>query len=144
MTNQPPPLDLREIHVLVVEDNMQNLVLMTRLLAFAGIHHYQWKSSGRQVLELADTMPRLDLVLMDLHLPHEDGYTALANLRKHPRLKNTRIVAVTANANQQEMNRAKAAGFSGFLGKPLNPDRFPDQIKAILNDVPVWDLGFNA
>jgi two-component system cell cycle response regulator DivK len=39
------------------------------------------------------------------------------------------------------MDRARAAGFDGFLGKPLDPDRFPDQIQKILNGQPVWELG---
>lgn len=141
---QPAFVDPGDAHVLVVEDNMQNLVLITRLLAFIGIDHYEWKSSGWQVLEFADTMSRLDLILMDIHLPHEDGYDALKRFRADPRLANTRIVAVTADANSESMEKAKKAGFNGFLGKPIDPDKFPEQIRAILRNQPVWDLGIRA
>jgi two-component system cell cycle response regulator DivK len=62
------PVDPQNAYVLVVEDNLQNLVLIARLLAFLGVQRYEWKASGWQVLEFADTMPRVDLVLMDIHL----------------------------------------------------------------------------
>jgi two-component system cell cycle response regulator DivK len=88
-------------------------------------------------------MPRLDLVLMDIHLPHEDGYDALHKLRADPRFADTRIVAITADANEAAMKKAKDSGFDGFLGKPIDPDLFPEQIKAILKGEEVWDLGYH-
>ncbi len=135
-------IDPKEAYVLVVEDNLQNLVLIARLLAFIGVHRYEWKASGWQVLEFADTMPRVDLVLMDIHLPYEDGYDALAKLRGDPRFADTRVVAVTADANPASMEKAKQAGFDGFLGKPIDPDKFPSQIISILQGKQVWDLGY--
>jgi two-component system cell cycle response regulator DivK len=135
-------IDPKEAYVLVVEDNLQNLVLIARLLAFIGVHRYEWKASGWQVLEFADTMPRVDLVLMDIHLPYEDGYDALAKLRGDPRFADTRVVAVTADANPSSMEKAKQAGFDSFLGKPIDPDKFPSQIISILQGKQVWDLGY--
>ena len=137
-------IDPKNAYVLVVEDNLQNLVLIARLLAFIGVHRYEWKASGWQVLEFADTMPRVDLVLMDIHLPYEDGYEALANLRRDTRFDQTRVVAVTADANPASMEKARKAGFDGFLGKPIDPDRFPDQIVSILQGETVWDLGYKS
>jgi two-component system cell cycle response regulator DivK len=137
-------IDPKEAYVLVVEDNLQNLVLIARLLAFIGVRRYEWKASGWQVLEFADTMPRVDLVLMDLHLPYEDGYDALAKLRSDKRFAKTKVVAVTADANPASMEKAKSAGFDGFLGKPIDPDKFPDQIIKILQGNSVWDLGYQS
>ncbi len=136
------PIDPKDAYVLVVEDNLQNLVLIARLLAFIGVRRYEWKASGWQVLEFADTMPRVDLVLMDLHLPYEDGYDALAKLRSDSHFANTRVVAVTADANPASMEKARNAGFDGFLGKPIDPDKFPDQIIDILQGKSIWDLGY--
>jgi two-component system cell cycle response regulator DivK len=136
------PVDPHDAYVLVVEDNLQNLVLIARLLAFLGVQRYEWKASGWQVLEFADTMPRVDLVLMDIHLPYEDGYDALKRLRADPRFKHTRVVAVTADANPPAMEKARQAGFDGFLGKPIDPDKFPNQIRAVLQDEQIWDLGY--
>lgn len=135
-------IDPKDAYVLVVEDNLQNLVLIARLLTFIGVRRYEWKASGWQVLEFADTMPRVDLVLMDLHLPYEDGYDALAKLRSDARFAETRVVAVTADSNSTTMEKAKKAGFDGFLGKPIDPDKFPDQIISILQGNMVWELGY--
>ncbi len=143
MNSIKTPVEPKDAYVLVVEDNLQNLVLVARLLAFIGIRRYEWKASGWQVLEFAGTMPKLDLVLMDIHLPHEDGYDALRKLKADPRFANTRIVAITADANESTMQKAKKAGFDGFLGKPIDPDLFPEQIKAILQGEEVWNLGYH-
>ena len=134
------PIDPANAYVLVVEDNIQNFVLIARLMAFLGVKQCQWKASGWQVLEFADSMPRVDLVLMDIHLPYEDGFEALARLRNEPRFKDTLIVAITADANEGTFKRAKQFGFDGFIGKPIDPDRFPEQIKAILRGEAVWHM----
>jgi len=76
---------------------------------------------------------------MDIRLPYEDGYSAMRKIRQSPRLKATPIVAVTAEASLEEMNKARQAGFDGFMGKPLDPDRFPDQIQRILSGETVWE-----
>ena len=128
--------------VLVVEDNVSNFVLIARLLGFLGIH-CEWKTSGYEVVEFADTLPQLDMVLMDIRLPYEDGYSALKKIRQSIRLQSVPVVAVTAEGTQEELNRARMAGFDGFIGKPLDPDRFPDQIQRIMADKPVWELGFS-
>lgn len=129
----------KDLTVLVVEDNVSNFVLIARMLGYMGIH-CEWKTSGYEVVEYADTLPRLDLILMDIRLPYEDGYGALKKIRASEHLKSIPIVAVTAEASEEQLNKARAAGFDGFLGKPLDPDRFPDQIRRILNGEAVWEL----
>ncbi len=134
--------DLRDTCVLIVEDNVRNYALLARLLSFMGVKQTEWKRSGWHVLEFAtDTMPQLDLILLDIHLPEEDGYEVLARLREDERFRNTRIVAVTADISSVNLTRAQAAGFDGFLAKPINVDLFPDQIRRILQGESVWDLG---
>jgi two-component system cell cycle response regulator DivK len=129
----------KDATVLVVEDNVANFVLIARMLGYMGIH-CEWKTSGYEVVEYADTLPRLDLILMDIRLPYEDGYGALRKIRSSPSLKNTRVVAVTAEASPEQLRKAREAAFDGFLGKPLDPDRFPDQIRRILAGEPVWEI----
>ena len=125
--------------VLVVEDNVSNFVLIARMLGFMGIH-CEWKTSGYEVVEYADALPHLDLILMDIRLPYEDGFGALRKIRTSKSLKTIPVVAVTAEASSDQMHRAQEAGFDGFIGKPLDPDRFPDQIRRILTGSPVWEI----
>lgn len=132
-------LDLQNVTVLVVEDNVSNFVLIARLLGYLGIH-CEWKTSGYEVVEYADLLPKLDLILMDIRLPYEDGYEALKKIRSSPKLASIPVIAVTAEASLEQMQKAHAAGFDGFIGKPINPDRFPEQIREILNGKPVWEL----
>ncbi|MCJ7435170.1 MAG: response regulator [Anaerolineales bacterium] len=128
----------KDATVLVVEDNVSNFVLIARMLGYLGIH-CEWKTSGYEVVEYADTLPRLDLILMDIRLLYEDGYGALKKIRASDRLKTVPIIAVTAEASTEQMRKARESGFDGFLGKPLDPDRFPDQIRRILSGDPVWE-----
>jgi len=146
MTNDNPPIasneeifsNLQNKTVLVVEDNIGNFMLIARMLTIYGVH-CEWKTSGFEVVEFAATLSNLDLVLMDIRLPYEDGYGAMRKIRKSGKFENIPIVAVTANSGLEQMNSAQMAGFDGFIGKPLNPDRFPDQINRILTGKPVWE-----
>ena len=124
MSTQP-----KEATILVVEDNFQSFVLITRLLAYL------------QVLEFAESRPHIDLILMDIFLPEEDGYQVLERLRAHSRFRDTLVIAVTADASLENMEHARSAGFDGFIGKPLDPDRFPNQIRNILRGEAVWEPG---
>ncbi|MDI6769351.1 MAG: response regulator [Anaerolineales bacterium] len=133
-----PPIP-KDATVLVVEDNVSNFVLIARMLGYLGIH-CEWKTSGYEVVEYAATLPRIDLILMDIRLPYEDGYGALKKIRASERLKKVPIIAVTAEANQEQMNKARQSGFDGFLGKPLDPDRFPEQIRRIMRGEAVWEI----
>ncbi len=132
-------VDLKDITVLVVEDNVSNFVLIARLLGYLGIH-CEWKTSGYEVVEYADLLPKLDLILMDIRLPYEDGYEALKKIRSSPKLSSIPVIAITAEASMEQMQKAHSAGFDGFIGKPIDPDRFPEQIQNILNGEPVWEL----
>jgi two-component system cell cycle response regulator DivK len=129
-----------EAHILVIEDNIYNYTLMARLLGFVGVGSVEWSRTGRHVTQLA-SLPSVDLVLLDIHLPDEDGYLTLARLRATEHFHATRFVAVTAEATEDNLRRAREAGFDGFIAKPIDPDRFPGQIKAALHGEGVWDLG---
>ncbi len=130
---------LSDKHILVVEDNVNNYNLILRLLTELGIEHCEWLSSGWKVAQEADTQEQIDLILLDIMLPYEDGFEVHKKLRQHPRLKDCTIVAVTANASETYMQRAIKEGFNGFIGKPLDPDRFPAQITRILEGRSVWE-----
>jgi two-component system cell cycle response regulator DivK len=131
------PTNIKNTIVLIVEDNVSNFILMARLLEHIGIQ-CEWKSSGYEVVEYANALPHIDLILMDIRLPYEDGYEALQKIRASKRLKDIPVLAVTAYAGDEQMGRAKSAGFNGFLGKPLNPDLFSEQVRQMIAGEPVW------
>lgn len=134
--------ELRDVSVLIVEDNVRNYALLARLLSFMGVRQTEWKRSGWHVLEFAqETMPQVDLILLDIHLPEEDGYEVLGRLRQDEYFRGTRIVAVTADITSANLARAQAAGFDGFLAKPIDVDHFPEQVRRILDGESVWDFG---
>jgi two-component system cell cycle response regulator DivK len=64
----------------------------------------------------------------------------LEKLRAHPRFKDTLIIAVTADVSMENLEHARHAAFDGFIGKPIDPDRFPNQIRNILQGEQVWEL----
>lgn len=132
------PTDAR---VLVIEDNIYNYTLIARLLKHLGVQYIDWSRTGRQVHGLETSLTKVDLVLLDIHLPYEDGYATLERLRANSYFDQTYVVAVTAEATEDNMRRARKAGFDGFIAKPLDPDRFPEQIGLILKGEGVWDLG---
>ena len=102
--------------VLVVEDNVSNFVLIARMLGFLGIH-CEWKTSGYEVVEYADTLPKVDLILMDIRLPYEDGYSALRKIRLSDRLKAVPVIAVTAEGGQEQIDcRPRDPGGAGAAG----------------------------
>jgi two-component system cell cycle response regulator DivK len=138
MMSEQKSVKPEDAHVLVVEDNPASFALTARLLAYTGVKHPEWKTTGWGVVEYAEQMGRVDLILMDLRLPVEDGYEALKQIRSHPQLRDTLVVPITALGTATEMQRAKEAGFDGFLAKPLDVKMFPEQIKKILNGEQVW------
>jgi two-component system cell cycle response regulator DivK len=124
--------------ILVVEDNIGNFKLIARMLESLGAQ-CEWKTSGYEVVEFAETLPHIDLILMDIRLPYEDGYSAMRKIRQHAQFNGIPIIAVTANTGVDQMRQAKLAGFDGFIGKPLDIDRFPEQIHRILSGQSVWE-----
>lgn len=134
------PIKLKEATILIVEDSLSDFVLMARMLAYMGIPRCEWKTSGGQVVEFVYSLPRIALILINICLPYEDGYAVLREIRAMRRLKDTIVVAFTAEASQEQMHKALAAGFDGYLGHPLDPDDFPDRIGRMLRGEPVWEL----
>ena len=136
-------IEPKDAHILVVEDNLQNMLLLSRLLDHIGVKSYQWKASGWQMFEVVEEMPRVDVILLDINLPQENGYEVLAKIKADPRLSETRVIAVTADAHPETMKKAQEAGFDGFLGKPIKPANFPTQLVDILQGKAIWNLGQN-
>jgi two-component system, cell cycle response regulator DivK len=105
-------------HILVVEDNQTNMKLVRDVLQARGYRVHE-ATSGRQAVELA-TEHGPDLVLMDIQLPDIDGIEALGRLRADDRTASIPVIALTALAMQGDRERFQAAGFDGYVSKPVD------------------------
>ena len=113
--------------VLHVEDNSDNRMLVRRLLESCG---YQVLEAGnaekaRQVLKAN----RPNLILMDINMPDEDGYTLTTEIKHMPNQAGVPIVAITANVMKGDRERTLSAGCDGYIEKPIDIDRFLEQVE---------------
>lgn len=116
--------------VLVVEDNRANLDLMSYLLRAFG-HETLHAGDGEQGLALAHT-ERPDLIICDIQLPRRDGYALARDLKSRPSLAAIPLIAVTALAMVGDRERVLAAGFDGYIPKPISPETFVRELETFL------------
>ena len=110
----------RGARVLVVDDQETNVRLLERILTRAGYRHIEGITDSRQVTERVEDF-RPDLVLLDLHMPHVDGFAVLRLLRSEvPETARLPVLVLTANATPDAKLRALAAGASDFVTKPFD------------------------
>ena len=116
--------------ILVVEDMPSNRALASKLLRSAGHEVLLAETASQGVALASEQLP--DLVLMDLTLPDMDGREALHELRGQDRTADLHVVAFTAHAMQGDRSQALAAGFDGYVSKPIDFATFADTISALL------------
>lgn len=114
--------------ILYIEDNRDNRMLVRRVL-MASDYDFQVEEaeSAMQGIEMARRNPP-DLILMDVSMPEMDGLTATGHIRNMPELRDTVIVALTANAMQGDKERTLEAGCDGYIRKPIDVDKLPEDI----------------
>jgi two-component system cell cycle response regulator DivK len=113
--------------ILVVEDNERNMRLFCDVLQASGYRTLE-ATTGESAVALAiDHGP--DLVLMDIQLPDIDGVEALGRLRADERSASLPVLALTAQAMEGDRERFLAAGFDGYLSKPVNIADFVTTVK---------------
>lgn len=113
--------------ILVIEDNEQNLYLMTFILEKHGYEVIQARD-GREGIELARQLIPM-MILLDIQLPGMDGYAVARELRGNSALANVPIVAVTSYAMAGDRERVLEAGCTGYIEKPINPETFVAEIE---------------
>jgi len=116
--------------ILVIEDNPQNLELMSYLLRAFG-HVVVTAIDGAEGLDLAGR-EMFDVIICDVHLPKFDGYEVVRRLKKDPVLRWIPVVAVTALAMVGDRDKVLAAGFDGYIDKPIAPELFVKQVEAFM------------
>ncbi|HYE89219.1 MAG TPA: ATP-binding protein [Vicinamibacterales bacterium] len=118
---------LRDVRVLVVEDDADARDLVVHLLEQAGALVFA-AGSAQQALDVLDAA-NPDVIVSDVGMPNEDGYSLIGAIRQRGgRLGSVPAVAVTAYAGAQDHERALAAGFQAHLGKPIAPDQLIETV----------------
>ncbi len=117
--------------IIVVEDQPDNLKLLTTLLTLKG-HKVIGLLTGDQLADVVRSQePAPDLVLLDIQLPGRDGYAVLEELKTLPG-RSWKVVALTAHALPEDRERASAAGFDGYITKPIDVRTFPAEVARYL------------
>jgi two-component system, cell cycle response regulator DivK len=117
--------------VLIIEDNEQNMYLLTYLLEASGYHVLQ-ATSGLEGVKAAISND-VDIILLDIQLPGMDGYAVTREIRKSPLKTATPIIAVTSYAMPGDREHAMEAGCTGYIEKPINPETFISEMEMNAN-----------
>lgn len=130
-----PPTPRQPKQVLYVEDNPVNVLLMQNTLARMPDIQLKIATTGETGLSMALKAPP-DLILMDIHLPGMSGYDTLKHLRQHPETRDIPVIAVSAAALSEEIERGLAAGFRRYITKPFNIQDLLNQMREDLDTAP--------
>lgn len=116
--------------ILYVEDNLDNRVLVRRILEAEGFKVVE-AASGHEAFQKLETITP-HLILMDINLPEIDGYTLTTTLKSKlsPAIP---IVALTANVMKGDREKTLQAGCDGYIQKPIDVDALPNQIRSFLS-----------
>jgi CheY-like chemotaxis protein len=121
---------LMDDELLIIEDNAQNFYMMRFLLEKNGFSVIG-AENGRLEIDMAlQHKPRA--ILLDIQLPEMDGYAVAEELKKNPKVANIPIIAVTSYAMVGDRERILAAGATGYIEKPIDPETFVEEIKEYL------------
>jgi two-component system cell cycle response regulator DivK len=118
--------------ILYIEDNRDNRMLVRRIL-MASDYDFVVEEADNAItgIEMAEKNPP-DLILMDMSMPEMDGLTATRKIRTMDKLRDILIVALTANAMEGDKERTLEAGCNGYIRKPIDVDKLPDEILSYL------------
>ncbi|HOP46306.1 MAG TPA: response regulator [Desulfobacteraceae bacterium] len=112
--------------LLIIEDNEQNFYMMRFLLEKKGFTVIG-AENGREGIEMALHNKPL-AILLDIQLPEMDGYAVAAELKQHDEMDDVPIIAVTSYAMVGDRERILAAGATGYIEKPIDPETFVSEI----------------
>ncbi|HVP21382.1 MAG TPA: response regulator [Anaerolineaceae bacterium] len=116
--------------ILHIEDNYDNRLLVRRLLESDGFKVIEAENAGQAHQALQSTLP--DLILMDINMPDIDGYTLTTEIKSNSKLRSVPVVAITANVMRGDREKVFNAGCNGYIEKPIDVDRFLDQIASFI------------
>ncbi len=115
--------DFSSINILIVEDNKVNQLLVKNMLKNFGFSKFDCAENGKTALEILKKNT-YHLILMDIQMPEMDGYEITTEIRKNfpSPVRETPIIALTADASEKEKMRAREAGMNDYVVKPYTPE----------------------
>lgn len=120
---------------LIIDDEPDNLNVAEKVLSFNGAD-VQTATNGVEGLnKLNTTSSDYTFILLDLSMPHMDGWTMFEKMQDDERLKAIPVIALTAHAMDADRERAASMGFDGYITKPFRIDTFLSDIQTILQRV---------
>jgi CheY-like chemotaxis protein len=108
--------------VLVVDDDARNIFALTSLLENQEMQVVS-ATNGRSAIEIIESTPDLNMVLMDIMMPDMDGYETMREIRQSPEFRTLPILALTAKAMKGDREKCLDAGASDYIAKPVNTDQ---------------------
>src|SRR5918999_1883398 len=123
--------DLPQELILIVEDNDKNRKLVRDVLQFKGYQTIE-ATTAEEGIDLA-RVQKPSLILMDIQLPEMDGLTALARLKTEPLTRDIPVIAITASAMPQDLERIRQAGFDAYQTKPISVKEFIGLVEKMLD-----------
>lgn len=124
-----------DLHALIIDDDAYSVHIMERLLDQQDIA-YAAVTDPTKLQNALNSLERIDIVFLDLEMPALDGYEVLVILREQ---LGDEVPIVACTVHTAEINTTRKLGFSSFVAKPLDTDRFPNQLRRILNGEAVWE-----
>ncbi|MFZ0266464.1 HAMP domain-containing protein [Caulobacter sp.] len=113
---------LTGLTAVVIDDDIRNIFSLASALEEYGIE-LRYAESGREGLELLDSLPAVDMVLVDIMMPDMDGYETMREIRARPRFSDLPVIAVTAKAMKGDRQKCIQAGASDYVSKPVDIDQ---------------------
>jgi CheY-like chemotaxis protein len=129
-------MKLSQPHALIIEDDSNNIQVLANMLSKEGFTH-TGILDPLLVEDFLQTADWIDLVFLDIEMADCSGYDILKLLKSDTRFHSVPVCAYTVHIS--EINAAYEAGFDSFLAKPLDSERFPDQLARILRGEQVWE-----
>lgn len=122
--------ELKDMTIVVVDDEMDNLSIITKAIECLGGRAY-CATNGEAAISILEVV-RPTLILLDLSMPAMNGWETQKAIRARPEFNLVPVIALTAHAMQEDKERVLAAGFDGYISKPFRPSKLIEEIRRAL------------
>jgi two-component system sensor histidine kinase/response regulator len=133
------PSDLKDTHILIVDDNPTNRLILTKELQFFGCRADSIGDSMVILPQLTNAVEIGDpykIVLLDMQMPEKDGMTALAEIKQNDKVKDVHVIILTSMGHRGDAGKLTSLGCDGYLVKPVKKDHLKEMILTVMGQKP--------